>query len=124
MLRRLALLAIPSLLFTFGTFGGCSATDPALGQVNDGCDEDLQCTKPLVCSCVEIRGTGDDGNDEIVKHGTCQHPGFKCIRDDAGGDGPKVDTAPLDAFRPDTATETELDAPATDAAIDDADAGG
>jgi hypothetical protein len=123
MLRRLALLAFPTLLLTFGA---CTATDPQLGHTNDVCDEDLQCVKPLVCACVEIRGTGDDGNDEIVKHGTCQAPGFKCIRDDAGGDGPRLDTAPLDAPGVDRA-DVELDA-GGDAAevtpVDDADAGG
>ena len=126
MLRRTALLVVPAFLLAFGAFGGCAATDPALGNTNDVCDEDLQCTKPLVCACVEIRGTGDDGNDEIVKHGTCQQPGFKCIKDDAGGDAPKFDTAPLDSGKTDSGGDAEPDAEidATDSTAADADDGG
>ena len=127
MLRRTALLTVPSFLLVLGSFGGCAATDPQLGSTNDVCDEDLQCAKPLVCACVEIRGTGDDGNDEIVKHGSCQKPGFKCIKDDAGGDAPKLDTAPVDAPPRDSGTDVEPDASGdvtTDATTTDADDGG
>src|SRR2546422_171181 len=120
MLRRLALFVLPVALCAIPA---CAATDPQLGSTNDSCDEDLQCSKPLVCACVEIRGTGDDGNDEIVKHGSCQKPGFKCIRDDAGTDAVKLDTAPVDSPPRDSAGDVEP-TDATADAVTDADDGG
>ena len=120
MLRRLALLALPSLLLTFA---GCTASDPQLAQQGDTCDEDLQCVQPLVCACVQTRGTGDDGNDEIVRHGTCQRPGFQCVKDDAGGETPTFDTAPLDGNKSDSGADGAPSESGTDA-TDATDGGG
>ena len=117
MLRRLALLALPTLFLTPVAIAGCTASDPQLAQLNDSCDEDLQCVRPLVCACVQTRGTGDEGNDEVVRHGTCQHPGFQCVKDDAGGETATFDTAPVDARKEDSGAEVESDA-ADDARTD------
>ena len=80
MIRRaiLALALLPIL--------ACNSSPATLQPIGGRCDVDVQCETPYACACVGIRSTGDDGNDEITKHGTCQKPGFKCNPSDSGLD--------------------------------------
>ena len=128
MLRR----ALPVLALL--PFLACNSSSSALQPLGARCDEDVQCQSPYVCACVGIRGTGDDGNDEITKHGTCQARGFKCNPSDGGLDaaqfldtGARADVGGDAASDPasDAGSETAGDAAAeasTDAPDDTTDA--
>jgi len=99
----------------------CSSQVPFVQQ-GQSCDNDLQCQPPLVCRCIIVISTDDEGNDETVP-GICEPQSFTSAQ--CPTDGGIADTTPAEdtGTAAETGEETASDAPTdgvTDGAIDSA----